>query len=80
MAVRCGRSLCSMNFPAGVGVPEDEPEWLAAVKRFHAILRKHDKPYAGFSFATGDNLRMATEHMFMCLITSDAQKLAEMVG
>ncbi|KAL7929160.1 Phosphoenolpyruvate/pyruvate domain-containing protein [Trichoderma chlorosporum] len=70
----------SMNMPSGFGVQCEEPEWLAAVEKFHATLKKHNKPYASFAFATGEELRKVTESMSMCLITSDVPKLMEMGG
>lgn len=68
------------GLPAGHGIKGVEPEWLAAVDEFHATVRKHNKPYAGFSFATGDALRQMTSNMSMCMITADTTKLAEMMG
>lgn len=70
----------SMGLPAGHGIRGSEPEWLEAVEVFHATIKKHDKPYAGFSFATGQELRKMTANMSMCMITADTTKLAEMVG
>lgn len=70
----------SMNMPSGFGVQCDEPEWIAAVDKFQATLKKHNKPYAGFAFSTGEELRKDTESMSMCLITSDVPKLMEMGG
>ncbi|KAH8896781.1 HpcH/HpaI aldolase/citrate lyase family protein [Thozetella sp. PMI_491] len=68
----------SMGLPAGHGIRGSEPEWLQAVEQFHATVRKHHKPYAGFSFATGDALRKITDNMCMCMIAADTVKLAEM--
>lgn len=70
----------SMNMPSGFGVQCDEPEWLTAVGKFQSTLKKHDKPYAGFAFAKGEELRNVTESMSMCVITSDVPKLMEMGG
>ena len=69
----------SMSLPAGHGIQGSEPEWLSAVELFHATIQKHNKPYAGFSFATGDALRHITSKMVMCMITADTTKLAEMM-
>ncbi|KAK3944861.1 Pyruvate/Phosphoenolpyruvate kinase-like domain-containing protein [Diplogelasinospora grovesii] len=69
----------SMNLPAGWGIPTDEPEWAVAVEKFQTTLQKHDKPYAGFSFGTGEELRKATKDMSMCIVTSDTEKLAGMI-
>lgn len=70
----------SMSLPAGHGVRGTEPEWLEAADLFHSTVKKHNKPYAGFSFATGDELRKITSNMSMCMITADTTKLAEMMG
>ncbi|KAL6879177.1 Phosphoenolpyruvate/pyruvate domain-containing protein [Trichoderma novae-zelandiae] len=70
----------SMNMPSGFGVACDEPEWLAAVEKLKAALKKHNKPYAGFALSTGDGLRKDAEGMAMCVITSDVPKLMEMGG
>ena len=70
----------SMGLPAGFGVQATEPEWLEAVELFQKTLRKHNKPYSGFCFAKGEELRKATSNMAMCVITSDTTKLAEMMG
>ncbi|BDD59120.1 hypothetical protein MAP00_004357 [Monascus purpureus] len=70
----------SMGLPAGLSIQGDEPEWLDAVELFHSTVTKHNKPYAGFTFATGDGLRKATSNMAMCVITSDTTKLTEMMG
>ncbi|KAK3938473.1 Pyruvate/Phosphoenolpyruvate kinase-like domain-containing protein [Diplogelasinospora grovesii] len=68
----------SMGLPAGHGIRGSEPQWLEAAEMFHATVRKHNKPYAGFSFATGDELRKLTANMSMCMVTADTTKLAEM--
>jgi hypothetical protein len=36
-----------MNLPANFG-QGGEPEWLAAVTKFDALVKKHNKPRAGF--------------------------------
>jgi 4-hydroxy-2-oxoheptanedioate aldolase len=40
----------SMNLPANFGLGGDEPEWIAAEKKFEETLRKHNKPRGGFGF------------------------------
>jgi 4-hydroxy-2-oxoheptanedioate aldolase len=40
----------NMNLPGNMGMGGGEPEWLAAVDKFRATLKMHDKPYGGFSF------------------------------
>ena len=70
----------SMSLPAGHGIRGTESEWLEAVELFHATVKKHDKPYAGFSFATGEELRKITSNMAMCMITADTTKLAAARG
>jgi 4-hydroxy-2-oxoheptanedioate aldolase len=70
----------SMGLPSGHGIRGTEPEWLEAVEFFHATVRKHNKPYAGFSFATGEELRKITSNMAMCMIAADTTKLGEMMG
>ena len=61
----------SMGLPAGHGIRGSEPEWLEAAGLFHSTVKKHNKPYAGFSFATGDELHKITSNMAMCMITAD---------
>ena len=70
----------SMGLPGGFSVQATEKEWLEAVELFRTTVRKHNKPYAGFSFGKGEELRKATSNMAMCIITSDTTKLAEMMG
>ncbi|KAH9907287.1 Pyruvate/Phosphoenolpyruvate kinase-like domain-containing protein [Xylariomycetidae sp. FL2044] len=68
----------SMNLPANFGGVQDEPEWLAAVEKFHATMKKHDKPLAGFALGP-DALKKAAESY--CFITYDADimRLAGMI-
>ncbi|KAK3937950.1 Pyruvate/Phosphoenolpyruvate kinase-like domain-containing protein [Diplogelasinospora grovesii] len=68
----------SMNLPANGGMGGTEPEWLAAVAKFEATLKKHNKPRGGFSFAQGDALRAASEGYAFMLIAADVAKLGEM--
>ena len=71
----------SMGFPAGHGIRgTTELEWLEAAELFHSTLKKHNKPYVGFSFAFGDELRKITSNMAICMITADTTKLAEIMG
>lgn len=70
----------SMSLPAGVGISGWEPEFVEAVESFHAIVRKHNKPYAGFSFDTGDEFRKNMANMSMCIVAANVMKLADMMG
>ncbi|KAK1828021.1 Pyruvate/Phosphoenolpyruvate kinase-like domain-containing protein [Podospora conica] len=38
----------SMNLPAGFGVPDDEPEWVEAVRLYEETMEKHGKVKGGF--------------------------------
>ncbi len=68
----------SMNLVAGLGVPMEEPEWLEAVEEFHAVLKKHDKPYAGFSLGGPDALKKDSENMALVMCSADIIMLAQM--
>ncbi|KAK4119067.1 Phosphoenolpyruvate/pyruvate domain-containing protein [Parathielavia appendiculata] len=67
----------SMNLPANFG-HGDEPVWLAAVDKFNATLKKHDKPRAGFCLQGGETLtKMAQDNCFL-MHAADVLKLYEM--
>lgn len=68
----------SMNLPVNAHGPRDEPEWLEAEELFHATLKKHRKPFSGFSFTSGEALRKATEGMAIAFVAADVLKLSEM--
>ncbi|KAK4038579.1 Pyruvate/Phosphoenolpyruvate kinase-like domain-containing protein [Parachaetomium inaequale] len=68
----------SMNLPGNFGMGGNEPEWLAAVEKFDATLKKHNKPRAGFSLGGGEELtKMGQDHVLL-LHAADVMKLYEM--
>jgi 2-keto-3-deoxy-L-rhamnonate aldolase RhmA len=67
----------SMNLPANFG-QGNEPEWVAAVEKFNATLKKHNKPKAGFCLAGGDDLARAAEDNALLIHAADVLKLMEL--
>lgn len=67
----------SMNLRANMGMGE-EPEWLAAVEKFNEVVKKHNKPRAGFCFAPGEALTKAAQDNVMIFHASDVLKLMEL--
>ncbi|KAK4168355.1 Pyruvate/Phosphoenolpyruvate kinase-like domain-containing protein [Cladorrhinum sp. PSN259] len=57
-----------------------EPEWLAAQAKYEEVMKKHNKPRAGFNFATGDELTKAADGMSMITHSADLMKLLAMKG
>lgn len=72
--------LGSIDARVSMGLPTrgQEPVWLEAVEKFQAVLKKHNKPYAGFAFGPTSNLPKATAGMSMALVTSDTEQLMRM--
>ncbi|KAL2134019.1 hypothetical protein VTI74DRAFT_1224 [Chaetomium olivicolor] len=68
----------SMNLPANFGVGS-EPEWLAAVKKFDATLKKHNKPRAGFCLAGGEELTKMGQDNALLVHAADVLKLMDMM-
>ncbi|KAF4809448.1 4-hydroxy-2-oxo-heptane-1,7-dioate aldolase [Colletotrichum siamense] len=73
----------SMNLPANMGGPQDEPEWLEIQKLFFETMDKHDKPYAGFAFATPpygspEKLQEAAKRMSLISMSADVLHLGMM--
>ncbi|CAI0654992.1 unnamed protein product, partial [Colletotrichum noveboracense] len=73
----------SMNLPANMGGPQDEPEWLEIQKLFFETMDKHDKPYAGFAFATPpygspEKLQEAAKRMSFISMSADVLHLGMM--
>jgi 4-hydroxy-2-oxoheptanedioate aldolase len=71
--------LGSLDARASMGLPGmsgTEPEWLAAVATFDAALRKHDKPYSGFSIpGPPEVMKAAGERKSMLAIGTDISGL-----
>ncbi|KAK3303834.1 Pyruvate/Phosphoenolpyruvate kinase-like domain-containing protein [Chaetomium strumarium] len=67
----------SMNLPANFG-QGSEPEWLAAVDKFNATLKKHNKPRAGFCMGSGEELAKAAEDNVILLHAADVMQLMGM--
>lgn len=69
----------SMNLPGNFGQGA-EPEWVAAKEKFFATIDKHDKPYAGFAFASPpfgsvESIREASKRMSYMSVTADVLHL-----
>ncbi len=58
--------------------PENSPEWLAAEQLFKDTLKKHNKPWAGFSLGGPEALAKNSEDMAMCFISCDILQLGAM--
>ncbi|KAK4139547.1 Pyruvate/Phosphoenolpyruvate kinase-like domain-containing protein [Dichotomopilus funicola] len=56
----------------------NEPEWLAAVDKFTATLKKHNKPRAGFCLEAGEKLAKAAEDNVILLHAGDLLKVSEL--
>jgi 4-hydroxy-2-oxoheptanedioate aldolase len=72
----------SMNLPGNFGVG-DEPEWLEAKAKFMSVMKKHDKPYAGFAigsppFGSPDKIIEAAKEMSLMAISGDVLHLSMM--
>ena len=63
----------SMNLPGNAGMGEAEPEWLEAVAKYDAILTKHNKPAAGFSF--GPNMARMGKGKSFVIVAADVMAL-----
>jgi 4-hydroxy-2-oxoheptanedioate aldolase len=72
----------SMNLPGGLGIPMEEPEWKEALATFFATVKKHDKPYAGFSIGDSEQVRRDAEEqrMSVCFVGFDVLALMGMYG
>ncbi|KAF6809175.1 aldolase citrate lyase family protein [Colletotrichum sojae] len=73
----------SMNLPANVGGPQNEPEWVEISKLFFETIDKHDKPYAGFSFfsppfGSTEKFQEAAKRMSMISMSADVFHLMMM--
>lgn len=68
----------SMGLSASLAFAREEPEWVAAVTKFDATLRKHNKPRAGFCMGGPDELRKAARDNVLLIHTADVLKLMEM--
>jgi len=68
----------SMNLKGGFGIPMEEPEWIEATTLFFDTMKKHNKPYSGFSLATGEKMVNDTKDMCMAYVAMDALALMSM--
>jgi 2-keto-3-deoxy-L-rhamnonate aldolase RhmA len=68
----------SMNLPGNFGMGGTEPEWQAAVEKFDATLKKHNKPRAGFCMGSGEELAKAGQDNVLLVHAADVMKLYEM--
>lgn len=67
----------SMGLPAAFG-HGSEPEWLAAVDKFNATVKKHNRPRAGFCLAGGEDLTKMAKDNVLLVHAADVLKLYEM--
>ena len=67
----------SMNLPGNFGHGA-ESEWLAAVETFNSVMKKHDKPRAGFCLAPGEELTKMGHDNVLLVHAADVLKLYEM--
>jgi 2-keto-3-deoxy-L-rhamnonate aldolase RhmA len=67
----------SMNLPANFG-QGTEPEWLAAVDKFNATVKKHNKPKAGFSMGGAEDMAKAAQENVILLTSADVMQLMQM--
>ncbi|KAI1394383.1 HpcH/HpaI aldolase/citrate lyase family protein [Hypoxylon trugodes] len=68
----------SMGLPGGYAIQGSEPEWLEAAELFSSIVRKHNKPFAGFCHPNDEGLLNGTGNRCMAVVTGDTMKLAEL--
>jgi 2-keto-3-deoxy-L-rhamnonate aldolase RhmA len=71
----------SMNLAGAMGgIGATEPEWLEAVAKFEATIKKHDKPLGGFAFGnppfgSPEAILAAGQKMSLIMITADVLHL-----
>ncbi|KAK3903577.1 Pyruvate/Phosphoenolpyruvate kinase-like domain-containing protein [Staphylotrichum tortipilum] len=75
--------LGSLDCRVSMGLPADfgqgsEPEWLAAVAKFDSIVKKHNKPRAGFCLGVGEELTKMAKDNVLLVHAADVLKLYEM--
>ncbi|KAK1759982.1 aldolase citrate lyase family [Echria macrotheca] len=68
----------SMNLRAGLGLPTDEPEWLAAYDVFMKTMKKHDKPLAGWSLGTPEQALVDGDDKCFMIMWGDVVEYAKM--
>lgn len=68
----------SMNLPANMYGPHDEPEWQAALAKYKETVRKHNKPFAGF--ALGPNSKAMGQGMSFIMCAADVAQLMGLSG
>ncbi|KAK3350213.1 Pyruvate/Phosphoenolpyruvate kinase-like domain-containing protein [Lasiosphaeria hispida] len=66
----------SMNLPGGFGLPNQEPEWQAALKNFDDTMKKHNKPRGGFSFQQGEALVKDAQNLSFMILAADVKELS----
>ncbi|KAL2152816.1 hypothetical protein VTH82DRAFT_3971 [Thermothelomyces myriococcoides] len=67
----------SMNLPGGFG-QGNEPDWVAAVEKYNSVVKKHNKPRAGFCLGGGEELTKMGEQNALIIHAADVLKLYEM--
>ncbi|AEO63762.1 uncharacterized protein THITE_123303 [Thermothielavioides terrestris NRRL 8126] len=67
----------SMGLPGNFG-SGNEPEWLAAVDKFNATLKKHNKPRAGFCLTGGEDLAKMAQDNVILVHCADVLKFMEL--
>lgn len=69
----------SMGLPANAGQGGNEPEWLAAVEKFHSVIRKHDVSYCGFAFGTDSQVEQLGRDKSFIIVGADVMALSGMM-
>jgi 4-hydroxy-2-oxoheptanedioate aldolase len=64
----------SMGLPGFAG---DEPEWLEAVAKFQAALKKHNKPYSGFAIGPPEVKAQMGRGRSFIIVESDVFSIVE---
>lgn len=68
----------SMNLPANMQGPHDEPEWQEALAKYKATMRKHNKPMA--NFAMGPHAKKMGQGLSFNMCASDVSALMGLQG
>lgn len=66
--------LGSLDLRVSMGLPGfwgKEPEWIAAIDSFRAILERHDKPYSGLATGEEEWLKLRGEGRSLMFTCSD---------
>jgi 4-hydroxy-2-oxoheptanedioate aldolase len=70
----------SLNCRVSMGLPGlagDEPEWLEAVAKFRAVMKKHNKPYSGFALGPPEAKEQMGKGRSFLIVESDIFSIVE---